>query len=240
MDVTILAILLGKAFHYDISELVSLAIASLLHDLGLQLFPDVCDKPNYIFTPDDWAIYYRHPTVGYELLNALDYFSLMERQTVYQHHEFQDGTGFPLGYFGANEIPIKYQMKEKGRIFRWAEVLAVADRYVQYCAGNFTEMPLNPSQALSAILREAGKILNSSIVAELIRLINIFPIGTPVRIVDSINSEIIGYEGVVCKENSKNMERPEIILLRSKKGLKITPRKIELAKDCSAKLELAI
>ena len=238
MDVTILSVLLGKRFFYSLKELTSLATASLLHDAGLQLFPDICMKPYLLFTDEERAIYYEHSSLGFELLNTLECFNAMETQTVLQHHENQDGTGFPLGYRGGNEKPLRARRREKGFIFRWAEIAAVADKYVNYCAGNLTEIPMNPASAVAKVIEDSGDQLNSAVVGELVKLINVFPLGMPVKIADSMDREIIGYKGVVSKENPLTMDRPEVILLRSRKGQKITPRKVDLARDKAAELEL--
>ena len=238
LDVTILTVLLAKRFNYSLKEMISLATATLLHDAGMQLFPDVCEKPFIIFTEQDKAIYYQHPVIGFKLLDTLTCFSPMETQTVLQHHENQDGTGFPNGYQGNNDIPIRTPKYQKGFIFRWAEIVAVADRYVNYCSGNLTKEPLNPVAAIKALIEDSGEILNNTVVAEMAKLINIFPLGTPVKIAGSNYIEIIGCQGIVSKENHQSMDKPEVLLLRSRKGSKINPKKVDLSHDRAAVLEL--
>lgn len=240
MDATILSILLGKRFHYTLNELGSLAAAALLHDCGMQLFPDICDKPFFIMDDEEKVVYYKHPGMGFQLLDCLNCFPAVETRTVHQHHENQDGTGFPNGYSGNNDKPLKVRRPEKGRIFRWAEILAVADRYVQYCTGHLTPLPLPPIDAIAAVIEDSETVLNSEVVSELVKLVNIFPVGAPVKIADSLNREIIGFEGVVVKENPGDNNLPNVLLLKTRKGRRIVPKRFDLSQDKTAKLTLAI
>jgi|GEM_PF-1340937 len=240
MDITILSVILGKRFSYSVKELASLATASLLHDTGLQLFPDIAEKPVFMLSERERAQYNDHPSIGYKLLDSLNCFPLVEMQTVLQHHENQDGSGFPYGYKGRNEKPLKVRQSERGYIFRWAEILAVADRYVLYCSGNLTPTPMTPAETIAAIIEESDKVLNATIVAELVKLINIFPVGVPIKIIDSVNQDFIGYEGIVIEENHQRMDLPVVLLLKSRKGQKLSPIRLDLSKDKEARLALAV
>ena len=64
--------------------------------------------------------YKEHPTFGYLLLKNDTSISPMVLQTVYQHHEQQDGKGFPIGLKGDNQPPVKGSKAKKGMIFRYA------------------------------------------------------------------------------------------------------------------------
>lgn len=240
MDVTILSILLGKRFHYELKSLISLATVSLLHDCGMQFTPEICDKPSHLYDKDEKQMYFRHPRIGYEALEYLKGFSPVETQTVLQHHENQDGSGFPTGLKGDNEPPYDNRRGKRGHIFRWAEIITVVDRYINYCSGDLTEIPVAPPKAITTLIQESGTILNSAIVKEFNKILNVFPKGAMVKVADARDSAIIGYEGVVSKENPAYMDRPQIILLRSKKGTKLKPTLVDLSKDKNARLELLL
>lgn len=241
MDVTMLTVLLGKRFNYSLKELISIATASLLHDAGLQIFPDIVEKPLSLLTNDEKEQYRKHPRLSFELLDCLGCFQPVETFAVLHHHENQDGSGFPQGLKGSNDKPLKTRHTEKGLMFRWAEIIAVADRYVHYSAGNLTPIPLPPIESIARVIDDSGTVLNSVIVSELVKIINIFPIGTPVKILESINSELIGYEGVVIEENQGQMEAPVVLLLKTRKGQKILPPlRVNFAQDRGVKLSPSI
>ena len=239
LDVTLLSALLCKRFHYDFKETISLATAALLHDCGMYIIALPMDKPIGEYSEAEMKNYRNHPALGLQLLESMRCFSLMEMQTVMQHHEHQDGKGFPYGFKGSNREPVKSHLSEPGQIFRWAEIVAVADRYVNYCAGNYTPTPLTPHEAIMNVLQDSGTILNSNIVNELVNLINIFPVGTPVKVIDSNNLDLVGLRGVVSRVNEKFINRPELIFLRSRSGRKINPFKFDFINDKRVKLELA-
>lgn len=238
MDTTILSILIGKRFHYELKELVSLATACLLHDCGMQFLPELGGKPYFLYDEEERLVYQKHPRLGYVLLESLDSFTPTETQTILQHHENQDGSGFPSGYKGDNDAPVNKRRGERGRIFRWAEILAVADRYIKYCSGDLTEVPKTPPESIATLIKESKTILNSTIVKEFSSIISVFPKGAVVKVVNARDKSIVGSEGVVCKENLKYMDRPQIILLRSRIKVKMKPTLVDLSNDDSAKLEL--
>ncbi|MBL7191121.1 hypothetical protein ISS30_05455 [bacterium] len=240
MDVTILSILLGKRFHLTVKELSSLGIATLLHDIGLQINTDICHKPQFLLSDMEWIKFEEHPYLGFKLLDLLNCFSLPEIHTVLQHHENQDGSGFPQGRTGNNEEPVRFKLTEKGRIFRWAEIVSVADRYVNYCAGNLTDLPLLPDEALLKIIDESRIELNAQVVSALSNVINIYPKGVTVRLRSCSFPEITGYIGVISQDNPEHPNRPKIILIRSRHGNRIPPQIVDLTKDPLTKLQLVI
>jgi len=238
MDVAVLSILIGQRFQYEVNELVRLAKAALLHDCGMQSTPEILNKPYFLLTDEELAQYKEHPREGFNMLDGFQAFTPMETQAVLQHHENQNGTGFPLNHLGDNLAPKAGQRQERGKIFRWAEIIAVADRYVRYASGDLTELPLTPQETLTTLIKESGTILNSKIVKEFGNILNVYPKGAVVKILDSYEPSIIGYEGVVSQVNSTALDRPQVILLRSAQGNKIKPSLVNLKDDKHARLEL--
>ena len=238
MDVSLLSIMLGQKLNYSQKDLQLLAAASFMHDCGIQMTPDIVEKPCYQLSSEEVEIFKEHPRLGSNLLDYLNYFTPVEIQSVLQHHENQDGSGFPSELKG---VDIKNDLDKKvgkAHIFRMAEVIAVADRYVKYCAGEFSEIPKTPAEAINLLLQESGTILNAAVVAQFGKIINIFPKGAVVKVKDSDETSIIGYEGVVSKENYKNMEKPVIVLLRSKENKKISPLIVDLSSDVKGRIDL--
>ncbi len=88
---------------------------ALLHDVGKIGLPDaVLRKPGPL-TPEEWRLVLRHPEIGHELIQRLEFLG-EAKKIVLAHHEHYDGKGYPRGLRG-EEIPLG------------ARIFAVADTF---------------------------------------------------------------------------------------------------------------
>ncbi|PWH12941.1 MAG: hypothetical protein DDG59_14995 [Anaerolineae bacterium] len=89
-------------------QLQSLRYGALLHDIGKMVIPSsIINKPG-LLDEQEWTIMRRHPLIAYELLKDIDY--LKDSLDIpYLHHEWWDGSGYPLGMSGEN-IPLAARM----------------------------------------------------------------------------------------------------------------------------------
>lgn len=93
--------------------------AANMHDVGKIYIPDhILMKPAK-FTPEEYEMMKKHPTVGYDIIQAMPQifdgsFNKVASQMALCHHERWDGTGYPYGLHG-EEIPLS------------ARIMAVAD-----------------------------------------------------------------------------------------------------------------
>jgi HD-GYP domain-containing protein (c-di-GMP phosphodiesterase class II) len=86
------------------SELESLKIAAILHDIGKIAIPDsVLLKPGRL-SDDEYAIIKTHPAIGDSILQFMVIFG-NERNIILHHHERWDGRGYPDGLAG-EDIPL--------------------------------------------------------------------------------------------------------------------------------------
>jgi HD-GYP domain-containing protein (c-di-GMP phosphodiesterase class II) len=73
--------------------------AGLVHDLGkVFIATDILTKPGQL-TPDELAAMRNHPKAGYEVLKNIE-FPWPIAETVLQHHERMNGSGYPAGLKG--------------------------------------------------------------------------------------------------------------------------------------------
>ncbi|NLW32893.1 MAG: hypothetical protein GXY77_15720 [Fibrobacter sp.] len=102
-----------------------------------------------------------------------------------QHHELQDGSGYPRGIKGENRPSLK-DLSKQNMIHWFAEVVSVADVYnsLTYriphekpgvCAVNSTIRKLTQTGE--------GISLNSEIVKILTNVVSLFPVGTRIKII---------------------------------------------------------
>ena len=238
INTTVLAIIIGRSYHFSKTELISLALGAFLHDIG-KITIEQLKKGNE--SKGDKYLYKEHPTFGYLLLQNDSQITPMESQIVNQHHEFQDGSGFPIGLTGQNFSPLKNISRDtKGRIFRLAEICCVANAYDNMVMSPLGAEMLSPEEVIKAILLKTGDKFNRDIVETLCKVIVVFPVGSYVRIVNIIDSSLIGCYGVVSKINEDNISRPVIIITTNKFRKKIKPVVLDTSKLKKIELKLIV
>ncbi|MDE2154678.1 MAG: HD domain-containing protein [Xanthomonadaceae bacterium] len=102
-----LAVRLGEAIDLDRHDLLVVAVAARLHDIGKIDLPDsILFKPGPL-NDAEWAIMRTHSTRGESfILNQRDIpFREEIARVVRHHHEHWDGSGYPDGLRG-DEIPL--------------------------------------------------------------------------------------------------------------------------------------
>jgi HD-GYP domain-containing protein (c-di-GMP phosphodiesterase class II) len=118
------------------SRIEGLRMASLVHDLGKIYVPvDILNKPGPLRDIERNLIKI-HPEIAYEILKSFE-FPWPLAQTILQHHERLNGTGYPMG------------LKSSDIIFE-AKILAVADVIVAMA----THRPYRPAVGVEAGLKE--------------------------------------------------------------------------------------
>lgn len=139
------------------ARIQGLRMAAAIHDLGKIHVPSgILNKPGPMSEPE-MAIIRMHPHTAYEILKDID-FPWPLAETIYQHHERLDGSGYPRGLCG-DEILLE------------ARILAVAD--VVESIASFRPYRLSRSlrDALSEIQRHRGVRYDETVVDACVRLI---------------------------------------------------------------------
>ncbi|MCE2028809.1 HD-GYP domain-containing protein [Sessilibacter corallicola] len=98
-----------------------LAMAAIAHDLGMTFIPLEILHKNQPFNDLDQCTMRDHLRLGAEPLKRLGWLEASEM--VLQHHEYHDGSGYPVGL-------------EESQICDGAKILAIADSYFACSVGN--------------------------------------------------------------------------------------------------------
>ncbi len=99
VNVGVYALLLAQLVFRDIEpeELEKLGIAYFLHDIGkCQIPADLISKSGKLTEPE-WELMRSHPDRGIEVLASHELLTPELSQIIMQHHERDDGHGYPLG-----------------------------------------------------------------------------------------------------------------------------------------------
>ena len=241
IDTAVLCLLIGQHLGMLAPELRSLVTAALLHDVGKSVIEKYLASMKDHTEADAEAIHKEHPTYSMLLVKGSDESSFKEQVTVQQHHEQLDGKGYPGGLKADDLPPMKKASAEEGRqIFRHAQILAVANRYDNLVSGAFDGIMRSPDKALELMVLEAGEIWNSHAVRSLVAVVQLFPIGTRVRVMQTDTPDIAGYYGVVIANNEDYPSKPIVILTHNSVQQQVQPMKFDFKLDHRIKLELVL
>ncbi len=236
IDVTVVALMIGKRLHLSIADLRRLGIGCLLHDIGkIFVKPLLLQNPLYgkkMLTPAAQLRLQDHPRLGYELLRARDADAVLSNHVALEHHERQDGRGYPRRMYGTNTI--ERPRFDRQNILLIAEIAAIADMYDILSTEKPDQPALTPTQVVRSIRQLSGTFLNAEIVETFLQLVPVLPtgIGIVVR-----TGRYAGYRGIVVEKNKKHPERPLIRLLYNSHQDRIVPIEINLANDKTTTVE---
>jgi len=234
VDVSIVAIMMAKKYGLPEKRLRELGIGCLLHDMGKVLIPvDVVNKPGKL-TEQEFAIMKSHPLIGYELTKGVSSIGLLPPHVALQHHEKQDGSGYPRGLTGNNHLKIDMIPRT---IHLFGNIVAVADVYDALGSDRPYRPALPPEKVFSIIREMSGTHLNSQAVNLLFKIAPVYPVGTTVRV---ISQDKYGYIGVVVSLNQGSLNRPNIRLILDNRKMRIDPININLEENMDVQVESII
>lgn len=156
VGVATLAAAIAEEMRFTPEQVEGMRAIGLLHDIGKIAIPaEILSKPGKI-SPVEFNLIKDHSQVGHDILKAIE-FPWPLAQTVLQHHERLDGSGYPLGIKDADIIPE-------------ARILMVAD-VVESMAFHRPYRPsLGIDQALQEITQNKGILYDPEVVEACVRI----------------------------------------------------------------------
>jgi putative two-component system response regulator len=145
-----LAVRMGELLELTYSEVETIRLGAILHDVGKIGIPDrVLLKPAAL-DDEERRIIETHPEIGDKLLEPLDLLAAA-RPIVRHHHERWDGAGYPDGLAGA-EIPLG------------ARIVAVADSIEVMTSRQLYRQPRTPAEVVAELRNCRGNQWDPAIV----------------------------------------------------------------------------
>ena len=225
LDVAVTAVMIGRLVGYDRKTLNQLAAGCILHDIGsIFLDSDILEKPARL-TDDEFRRVKDHTILGYLFIRDSLRVGLTAAHIAYQHHERQNGTGYPRGLTGSNRVVKGAEMHLPGRITPFAEIATIAD-FHDACS---SDRPHRPRMAADTVWRTlyeaAGSQLNRELIDLFLSALPAYPVGTRVQI---MSGPWENHVAVVARGNPDAMHRPVIRVLETADGTRITPVDVDL------------
>ncbi len=226
VDVTVLAVTLADKFLYDKDKLIELAKGCLLHDIGRVLIDKSLYEEPRKLSKEEFEIIKTHPTLGYLTLKDIAGIGIIAAHIVYQHHEQQNGEGYPRGLKGDNTMPLPRKEIKKGYIMPLAEIVYAANVYDALVSPRVYRSAYTPDQAFFIMKRMAGTHINREVLKMMFEVIPVYPLGTTVII---STGKFKNYIAVVSKINRDNLSKPVIRVMFNDRKKRIEPFEIDLA-----------
>lgn len=209
LNVAIFALRLGTVLKLSKDDLYSLALGSLLHDIGMVRCMDTILK-NARLSEAEKADIRQHPIEGQKYLSLFPDLTGQAREQVaaiiVQHHERAVGTGYPYGLRGES-------------IHKSARIVGVCDVYEAVTHVRPWRQRALPHEALRLLIDRHEQEFEPGIVKLLIESLSLYPPGSYVR----LNS---GDVGRVLFTSPGLPTRPVVRLIVDSRGERIAAARV--------------
>ena len=163
MRTTVLAVTIGIQLKMPLTKLIELGIASVLHEIGMLRLPPalyMSDKP---LTNTERNQILTHPVLSYNILKDAN-FPLNILLGVLDHHERENGTGYPRHIRGQN-------------ISLYAKIIAVACSFEAITAPRHFKEARTTYDAMIEMLKNPNKQYDDTVLRALLLSLSLYPIG---------------------------------------------------------------
>lgn len=204
VNVTMLAMTIGRQMGLNDMALFDLGIGALLYDLGMAFLPDDLIIGKGHFTDEEFNELKNHTVYGFSALQKNTAISATAQSIALQHHEKFDGTGYPKGLLGAD-------------IHQFARIISVADVYDSLLSDRPYRKRFQPHQAYEYIMTAGGFDFDLDVIQAFTMCIAPYQLGSMVM----LNT---GEKGVISKVTWGLATRPTIRVFYNAKGEDVTTK----------------
>lgn len=207
MDTSILMTTFGRFLQYPKERLEVLGLAGMLLDIGkIRLSDDLLRKKD-VLSPQEYEQVKGHVAHSLELVHAANGGLPPDvDEIIVQHHERQDGSGYPNGLKG-EEISID------------GAIAALVDSFSALTSARPYAEQAAPSNALSLMHNLRGKLFHEALVEQFIQCIGIFPVGSAVE----LNT---GEVAIVIAQNLVRRLQPRVMVILDRQWQPVHPQRI--------------
>lgn len=178
LNVTVLALLLGRQLGLDTEACHSLGLGALLHDIGKLEVPSKVLLKSEPLTRPEQQFLQLHTDFGLRMGQRLMLDDEVLR-IIHEHHEHCDGSGYPRG------------LREAG-IGRLSKLVAIANQFDNLCNPLDPRSALSPHEALALMFKQQRQRFDEVALKAFIRAMGVYPPGSLVQLDDERYALVLG------------------------------------------------
>jgi len=206
----VLSIAIGARLGWSRRDVRRVGLAAMLADLGMALIPKDVRTASRPLTETEVNRVFRHPTWSVVLMEDIEGIPESVRRAVYQHHERENGSGYPLRLRG-------------GKICDYARVIAVADAYAATTMPRPFRRAITPYEVLEQLIKVGSeRMYDRKVIRALVESTGLFPVGSHVRLSSGEIAQVIG-------AHTSFPDRPIVRVYRLDAGRSVPGPRIDLA-----------
>lgn len=192
LNVSVLAMILGREYGLDPGLLRLLGLGALFHDVGKNKIPKNILTKIGPLTPVEANFLQLHPKYGEEIVAKVPAFPKESGDVVLHHHERFDGKGYPKRLSG-NQLSIL------------TRITTITNTYDNYCNRVDPRDSLTPYEALSRMFAKEREAFDGDLLALFIQCLGVYAPGTIVKLSN-------GLIGIVISVTRNHPLKPSIVI----------------------------
>ena len=197
MRTTVLCLAIALQLHLNLTKMIELGVTSILHEIGMLRLPPQLYMTSRKLSVREKAQISKHTLLGYTIIKDLN-FGLSVQLGVLEHHEKENGTGYPRRLTG-------------DKISSNAKIIAVACTYEAISSPRSYKDEKSTFDALLELIQNKEHAYDGSVIKALLYTVSLYPIGTFVYLSNRKVAEVID-------TNPDNPKTPIVQLLTEKEA----------------------
>lgn len=192
LNVTMLALILGKDAQLDADAMRALGLGTLLHDMGREKIPSQILLNKSPWTKAEMSFYQQHVAYGLDMAQRLPGIPPAALEVIAMHHELLDGSGYPGKLAGA-------------QIGQLARIACIANAFDTYCNRANPAESMTPAEAIAYMFKKEPGKYDPVLLQLFVRCMGIYPPGSVVQ----LNN---GQIGLVMSVNPGKLLHPSLLI----------------------------
>jgi HD-GYP domain-containing protein (c-di-GMP phosphodiesterase class II) len=201
INTMIYALKIGLRLDYAQDHLEELGLAALLHDVGMFTVPDSILRKPASLNDEETAEIRKHHEISRDILAPWSKEMPHLARVAYEHHEREDGSGYPCGLRGE-------------QISEYAKITGLASTYEAMTH----DRPHRRCVSVRELIDTKNRAFSPRVMRSFLEQISLYPIGSFVK----LNNRTVGK---VIRTHDGQPLRPVVTILVDADGMRVTEEK---------------